>query len=190
MLDFVLDWYEKHPAVLLSSLSAMVAVIALSFTARSFRLNARVTKVTLFNNVRQRIEDAGKRVEGASEDPKEPTPDHYAYLNELDWLCHLVRQKDIPLSMFGPYYGETFELAVDDYRSVIDKQRGEQVHAYDDILWVERKLRRLKLKWYQRVPLLSRFWTDSPLEKKTPNAVIDSTPAPPPSGEENSPPSP
>lgn len=150
-LASISTWLQAHPTVLPLA-SAAIAVIALSFTARSFYLNARATKLTLFNNVRQRIEDAGKKVESLNPPPSQPTADHYAFLNELEWLCHLVRQKDIPLSMFEPYYGDPFLGAVDDYRHVLEAVRREEAGAYGDILWVEKELAWRKLIWRDRLP--------------------------------------
>lgn len=174
MLLAVFDWLQKHPAVL-PTVAATISAIALAFTARSFRLNARATKVTLFNNIRQRIEDAGRRVEAAPEEPKKPTPDHYAFLNELEWLCHLVRQGDIPVRMFRPYYGEPFKGNVEDYRFVIEEERGHQPNAYADILWVEDRLAK---KWYQLIPLPSRLIAQCWPAKREQLACATSTPAP------------
>lgn len=153
MLASLSTWLQQNPAVI-PTVAAALSLIALTFTARSFYLNARATKLTLFNNVRQRIEDAGKKVGEPLEAPTAATANHHAYLNELEWLCRLVLQGDIPRSIFDPYYGETFAVAVQDYRHLIDEvQRTEQANAYADILSLAAEMAKPRPRWYRRIPL-------------------------------------
>lgn len=156
MTEFLKEWGPLGTLV-----SALTAVILLLMNAKVIRTQTRVTKVSMFNSIRERIQD--KRFKKKLEDEDQEALWDEEYFNEFEWLAFLVRNKELPFDLIEGHLGP---VILNLNGSVYPRLKGrgkDHPRTFEDFEWLVQELRKRQglgqsqaMTWIQRLRIRFR----------------------------------